>query len=78
MASRSCDLRPSAVGAGDAEDDESSTVPLVFLIFREDTKRGEDEAENASFPAINSARSVENKSKSHIICFITTDVPTST
>ena len=62
MAERSCDLR-SAVGdgAGDAEDDDAaSLLPPDDLIL----KRGDREAENASLPAVNSAR---NSNRRHII-----------
>ena len=72
MASRSCDLRSSAVGDGggdSAEDDEASLLPLVDLIFR-DTKRGEREAENASLPAINSARRAEKSNNVRTILLL--------
>ena len=65
MASSSCDLRSSAVGdgVGKAEEDAASLLMLVDMIFR-DAKRGEWEAENASLPAINSARRAEKSKKS--------------
>ena len=69
MASRSCDLRSSAVG--DAEDDDAaSLLPPADLIFRQDAKRGESNVENASLSAINSARSVENSNNGRHVIFV--------
>ena len=71
MASRSCDLRSSAVGdgVGKAEEDAASLLMLVDMIFR-DAKRGEWEAENASLPATNSARRAEKSKNGHIILLL--------